>query len=459
MTEILCQTNKYGSKDVAINRASWISKLLLFLLAGFCQKGFAQEDASLSVQESAPAAESSTSEASGFRSFFDSISGNVHNNLGFTFGVNEMYSSNRLGGDSSKSAQVTAFEPRLFANIGRRKSRLHFDMGGGYRLYRKYHDLDNTEGAGNLAYSYQASRRVGIQVSDRASSMSNDLFSSFTSVLETPTSNPDSSFVLMFNQRRITQNLFESRIEFRLSRKSTLGFFANYQIYRNNAEQSANFNLDGVQAGFNYEHELAKWLYMTSSWSTYINDVSAEFQDTKIYRLEAGGFHFKLGRSWDLSASGGADILDAQNYSRRVDGTVRAKIAHNARTNTVYVSYQRSFASAKGVRGVFQSDLLTAGLGQRITRRLNFQMRAVQNLSKDAAGTQSGGSTLVDTGSFRSYDVTSSLDIAVLPGIVAIVSYKYQNQKNTIPFFSGIEKINRYIASFGLQYMWPSSRR
>jgi hypothetical protein len=434
----------------------WTAMLLLGQCC-LCTGLFAQEE---TVQESSNESAISEAEEPGFETPLDSNMNNPRNPVGFSFGFDEMYSSNTIPGDSGREAAIiSAIEPRIFMNAGRRRSRLHAELQGAYRLYKDHSNMNSAEVNGNISYTYQAGRQTNIQIADTVSSRNEDIYSYADYMPFIFTGYPISSYTLLQNRQRITENDLEGRIEFKPGRKDTVAVFGRYEIYRDGQTVDESVSSDGILAGVNYEHRFASWAYFNAAWSTYLNNVDTKYRDSKIYRLEVGGFHFKLGQAWSLSTWSGVDILDTKGYSRRIDAAVRALLIHRSNTNSQYLSFQRGYAAANGTAGqVLQSYIIRGGLGQRLTNWLLFTMSGSYFIGRESLENRALEEPNISTiGKLRSYDIRTSLEFSILKNLQAILEYRYQNQDNTFSNITGVVKFDRYIASVGLQYFWPHS--
>jgi hypothetical protein len=394
-------------------------------------------------------------------SFFSSLSENRRNPIGLSFAAYQLYATSAIQNEAdSHPANISIVRSRIFTNLGRRQSRLHFDFSGGYRFYKDNEQLNNAEGNGYISYEYQATRRFGIKITDRVSSQVNDFTFGSDSNLIQQSATPATSYTLMQTNHRVTLNNIGGELNLKLSRDSSLGFFSTYEIYQADNGTINNEATDIIQAGLNYEHKVTRWMSFTSNWSTYLNNVDPQYRDSKVYRVEIGGFHFNLSRRWDFNISGGADILDSKGQKRRTEGSGRAFLSHSSESNTLVFSYQRGFFSSNGLANVLQSDVFSARFGQKLKNWLNFQMSGSYFLSRDPIESHINGGAMTFTGNnTSSYNLNMSLEFSVLRNMVSVINAGYQNQKNTLHLFADNLNIDRYIASFGLQYFFPSVRR
>jgi hypothetical protein len=418
------------------------------ILGGLSHTLFGQEETAnppAASQEKTVSAEGNESRASG--SFFEKVARSTRNRMGFSIGVYESYVSNIYPSSLSReSVFVTVLGPRLFANLGRRKSRFHVDYGAAYLTYHQHGNLDNVDQSANATYSYQVSRRITLSISDRFSSATNDTASTFSPAFESFSASYNPSFDVFLNRQRVTQNYLDARLSFQVTRKTRLDPYASYQLYRYSVARPV--DTSGIIAGLDYEHQLTKWLYFSGTISTYLDKVSSEYEASNINRLEVGGFRFKLKRHWELIVAGGADYVDSRSENH-IGSTIRSGLSRTSSSNVISLYYQRGFTSIIGIAQIFQSDWVTLAMGQQITRRLGLQI----------SGSFINGDNYSGSGGIRGYGARGSLEYALLPNLISSVTYNYQNQKDSESNITGLEDVNRSIVYVGLQYLWPSSRR
>ena len=398
------------------------------------------------TEEAAKAKANALRQSEGPKSLANQAFFNARNRLGFSLGTYELYSNNLLNTEPGQHGAVTSLLPRFYLNFGKRKAHLHLDYGFGYRLYHNHRDLDAVQHAGSFLFDYAFSRTASFRVHDQITVAPNDsgLFAFPGEAPILPVSG-FSSEVLLTRQRILTNTLL-AELNFQPWENGHLGLFSSYNIYRYDMNASA--NADPIQAGVIYDHRLTKWFSLSNTFSTYLNSVDSKFRMWKIHRLQAGGLNFHLDRNWHIFASGGGELaeLDANNY---FTASINTGIAHTSPKNSLSVAYQRGFTQAVGISQLSLSHIVTARLVQRMTRRLDFQM----------SGSYWRGSGVTKEGLLRSYSAGAGFEIIIRPDLVASVNYTYQNQRAPSLAASDILGINRYVASCGLQYIFPSRRR
>jgi hypothetical protein len=430
----------------------YFTSVLVFLALSIVLPAYAQDE------EPAPEEETQTTEpqetgsketgSDAGSSFVDDIFDNVRNPFGFSLTINEGYSKNSFANVnlSSKSSRTSSYSGKVFANLGRKKSRLHINYGAGYRRYGWQQNLDGFEQYGNITYSYQPTRRISFRLSDTGRNTVNDVFDTNESILATSTQwTPNPSYDVIFNAQRYTQNNAEGDVDFQLTRSTEVGLYGSYNIYRYDDQVVG--NVDTVQVGAGLRQRITKWLYISSNYSTYLNDVNQRYRDHMIHRIEAGGLQFRLGWNLRLDASGGFEIADMRSYYHTA-GTFRGSLTRSSQSNTVYANYQRALTTAIGFSDVYQSDIVTIGMGQRIWERFGIQV----------SGSYYRSEGLTYSGLLKSYRGRAQLQYSLRSNLFASINYGYQHQKSTAAALRGIPYFNRSMITGSLQYAWPSRR-
>ncbi|MBN1567585.1 MAG: hypothetical protein JXA73_07040 [Acidobacteria bacterium] len=376
--------------------------------------------------------------------FVDDVFHNVKNRWGFSLSAYQAYTSNLASNDSSrKDSGITAFIPRTFFNFGKRKSRFHIDLGGGYRHYNNRRDLSGLDYYGDAQYSYRISRRTSFQLSDQFTSSLNDAWS-FLSLYSPLHYNHNFSNEVLFNRQRVTRNSFIAQLDHSPSRKIRLGVFGGLRSYR--YSRGTLSDSDAIEFGGSFYYRVAKWLYLTNSASAYVN-VSGDYLEQRIYRLQVGGLEFHPTDSWRIWAGGGVNLSDYEHRTRTGEN-ISAGIGYTAQNLMFSATYQRGFTSLIGFSRLLQSDVVNASLGYRLTRWMSTRLesyyyRSTEEYGKGILETLSGG---------------GGLEFALCRSLMMTLNAYYQNQRTQNNFSIPGLGLNRFTGSIGIQYVWPSRR-
>lgn len=382
----------------------------------------------------------------GAKSLVDDVMENIRQRFGFSLGIHGLYESKIFnGGPQQNASTAAAFSVRVYGNLGRRRSRFHFNYGLGYRFQaNNVRTIDSSNHYGNVQYSLQLSRRTTLQISDQISS-SPYAFGGFLQPVLGP-GGPTQGFSteVFLGRQRFTRNACAGTLSF-ATPKNHFSIISDYQFYR--FRSVTDVNVHAVQLGATYERDITRWLSLSSGYSAYLNNVDARFRDARIHRLQVGGMNFKLGRNWQLSAVGGIELANTSG-TNRWGGSANAQLSWHTRASTLVVTYDRGFNSAVGLARVLQSQTATLACGSRLTQWMNLQLSA----------SYVRGAAFLDAGALRYYIAHAGLGFALSSNLVASLSCFYQNQHGqnlvAVPQTSA-----GYVGSVGLQYLFPGRRR
>jgi hypothetical protein len=400
--------------------------------------------------------ESRETDTFGVQSIVDQVFHNEKTRAGFSLGAHQNFTSNVLAADRlGGSTNFPSFNARFFFNRPGRNSQFHFDAGAGYRMYKRSNQLyKNWDVTGNVQYSRQLSKRTSFAISDHIFTIHNDA-SSLESVYSTSYFNygdPSSYYNYRFstefllNLQQINRNDLAGSITFETSRKSHLGIFGDYQIYDFLSSEAG--NADSISAGANFAYQLTEWLSLSSSYSTYLNNVDQKYSDSRAQTVRVGDLRFHLTPNWDLWAGGGVHFSGSGGQAaNQVVGTVDAGIERYAENLSLGVRYQRGLTSIIGIPGLVNSDQVYANIRYALKRWMTLRFTSAYHRNKDISG-----------GELRVFSNGGGMQIAFLKYLIASASYVYQSQKAQNFAVPGMG-LNRSLVSLGLQFIWPASRR
>ena len=377
-------------------------------------------------------------------SFFDTISWNPRNSFGFSLGANEGYISNVYPNSIERqSSTLTALSARVFTNVGRAKSRLHLNYEAGYKAYHQEDSMSGVNHHGSMNYVYRPSSKTEFQLWDTFSHSLNDPLDTNTAFLSDFNLLPNTGYEVYFIPQRTTQNSVQARFSINLTSSTRVNINGLYNSYW--YERSFN-DVHTAQGGIGLNQRVTDWLSLSTSYSIYLNDVSEDLRDHQVHRVEIGGLQFNLSQNIELLASGGIEIADMGTGSEyKIKEMAQVNISRKTPTNTLYASYQRTMSSVLGYRRILPSDIVSIGLGQRITDKTNFQLNGAYRRSRD----------FNDSGLLQSYSGGAQFEYALTSTLFASVNYSYQYQNNSIRTLADIPHFDRSMAFVGLQYAWP----
>ncbi len=379
----------------------------------------------------------------GDQTFLDDVFQDPQNRWGFSLGAYGAYTSD-IGDISpqNRDSGIFAFMPRTFFNFGREKSRFHIDVGAGYRYYTRDKELNNWDYYGAAHYSYQVSKRTSFQLYDQFTSSYNDAWS-FLSLYSPHRYDTGSSNEVLFNRQRINRNSARAQVDHQATSKLSLSAFGGYRMFR--YPQSSLRDSDLLEAGAGAYYQLFKWLYVTGTFSTYINLFEGSGREAKIYRLQFAGLDFHLSDSWRIWATGGVDYSDYEEGNRWHE-SISSGIGYTSQNTSFSLTYQRGFTSAIGLSRLLVSDIWAASYGYRMTGWMATRVESYYYRSMETDG-----------GLLKTFSGGGGFDFALRRDLTMTTRAYYQNQHSEDFSIGGLE-LNRFTAYIGLQYMWPSRK-
>jgi len=379
-------------------------------------------------------------------SFGDAVSQDFRNHVGFSIGAYEIYARNQypdLG--YSSSVMLTAFYPRVFANFGRRRSRLNLGYGYGYGFDNKDASRHTQEQTATVDYSYAATRSWTFRLSDYLFSSPN-YYGSILQPIFSPGYVPPiyTSGTVRLGQRQLRNDLSGS-IGRQLTRKTNFSVFANYYLYR--YETDSLYNGEGASVGASFGYQPKKWLTISTSYSRVLVNTDPRYSDATINRVQVGQFDFRLSSRWRAACGGGVDIASyyGQTYTY---ANANASLSRSSRNNTLSFNYNRGFSTSIGTSRLYKSDSVTANFGQRIQRRISFMASASYWHNAD-----------LYAGGYNALIARAGLEFLLAHSLVASAQYAYQHQLSRYQDTSYVPDVSQNLVYFGLQYFWPGARQ
>ena len=375
-------------------------------------------------------------------SFVDMISWNPINNFGFSLGANGGYISNVYPNSIEKqSSTLTALSARVFTNFGQTKSRLHLDYEAGYKVYQQEDSMNGVSHHGSINYTYRPSHKTEFQLWDTFSSSLNDPLDTNNFSLSDFNLLPSVAYDVYFMPQRTILNSAQARFSINITNSTSVNITGSYDSrwYEQHFDDA-----HAAKSGIGLNQRITNWLSLSASYSVYLNDVSENLRGQQIHHVEIGRFHFNLSPNVEVFASGGIEIADIDD-GYRVQEMAQVGISRNTPTNTLHASYQRTMSSIFGYHLILPSDIVTIGLGQRITDRTSFQLNGSYRRSHD----------FNDSGLLRSYSGGAQFEYALTSTLFTSVNYTYQYQNNSIRMLADLPHFDRSMVFVGLQYAWP----
>lgn len=420
-----------------------IAWILLFVAVASAQEPAVDEPIPIPIP--IPIEDGSQTRSIAKRSFVDDVFDNTRNPLGFSLGVFQGYSNDvsTVIGEKVGSG-IATFMPKVFFNAGKRRSRLHLDLGAGYRYYYRSSDLNSWDYYGNAQISHQFSRKTSFQLLDQFTSSFNDSWS-FVSLSSPLQYNPSLSNEVLFNRQRINRNALLAQLDTHLTRKASVAIYGSFNAYQ--YPQDALRDSGAVQVGGNFDYQLTRRLYLTNSYSSYFNYyVNGPSLDTRIDRIQVLGLEFRLSSAWRVWARAGADWTHQQGDSQARE-SIDSGLGYTSEKTMFSLTYQRGATSAIGLSTLMKSDIFSGEFGYRVVRWLSASAQSYYYRSSQTDG-----------GLLETVSVGGGLQVELRRDLFASVNSFIQHQETHNSALQGLN-LDRYSAFVGIQYVWPALKR
>jgi hypothetical protein len=388
----------------------------------------------------------------GVRSFVGDVVHSARNQFGFSLNAYQGYTTDITGySQANQSNNISAVMPRVFFNIGKRKSVLHLDLGGEYTHNYVSSNSDAWDYSARAYYSYQliSTKRTSVQIADQFASLSNgnawSFFSPFSNYMQIHSSS-DFSNAVVLDQKRTILNSLTATYSYRLCRKCSMGVFGAFDVYRYSRKELQGNDAFNVGAFFDYR--LNKWLDLSNSYSVNLNHANDGFSQTRIHELKFSGLNFHLGRSWRAWIGGGASMLGNQNNSfEHSTPGINGGIGYYSVNPAFSITHTRGYSWAEGISRILKTSTTAANFGYRFSRRVNAGLQAYYNQGRELSG----------DGQINTIAGGGSLEFALRRDLSLSLNSYYENQRAHNFSVQGLN-LSRLSAYLGLQYVWPSRR-
>ncbi len=309
--------------------------------------------------------------------FSESVSGDLRRKGGFSVGTSGIYDSSVLE-DGSPSDIFTLMEARVFKNALTPRSEFHMDYRAGYRLYQNATTLDDLEHEAVVFYRYRQSRRLGFSIGNDISRLPNDNLTGTNSpIVRSVRRLRNRTFAnnIIFSREPVLRNGFNAGMNYRLTRQSGIGLAFDHR-YMDYTDQPDRTTKNESRIRIDYRYSISEWVTLRNNYRIAFDHYNDdEVGRSRLHRLELLGLDYMIPFSptWTIFAAGGMDFAE-QNSDVRSNATVRAGVMRKSPSTNLVFEYQRGFRPVDGTRSTLRTNLVTAYLVQRLSRRLNFQL-------------------------------------------------------------------------------------
>jgi len=366
---------------------------------------------------------------------------NRENSYGFSLGILGLYDSNMFGSTPKEGLWAVAPSPRLFANLGTRKSMLHLDYQLLYRFYPTQRDLDSANHEGGFEYLYQASRRTSFSLREYVRAGPNDILAFTNEGLIAP---PTGYQQVFFDGQHMLYNSLAGLLKYQPTRKHNLGITGDYYIYRYRSQPIQ--DTDSFQARIQDEYQVSKqWSILGEASNEWV-DSSEESRKGTIMRF-MGGLVYRPNKNWRMEAKAGEERMDS-DLNDDNGATYEASLTRDTGLNRLEIRYNRRSGVEIGLAGLNRyhevSGFFDQQLGSRVSLHLLARFYRTDSITYGKVDTWGGG---------------MGFDYAFHPSLVSSVFGHYVYERAGSPLPGQDMKADRYIVYGGLTYLFPSVKR
>jgi len=382
-------------------------------------------------------------------SLIDGILDNTATHLGFAFASYEMYTTDAVQGLPHNRVTATMLYPEIFTNFRSKRSQFHLDYSPGYRMYQQQSGNNAVAHSSTMTWDLRLARSTSFQLSNWFTSSPNDY--GFTlgqsgqlSLLSQIQTQPIYTQDVLVDRQRIVRDSLTATVSQRVGKKTKVSLFSSYDYLRYNRASFSNTH--GFQVGVRLEYQFKKWLFLDSSYSTYLNAVNDALRSSTIHRLQVGGFRFQISPTTQLYTTGTAEYSHYLGAGHTVAGA-EAGLTRSSKSNSFRLAYHHGLSTALGPATILEGDDVTLAFRQRLSSRFSLLM--------DAAYMQGVG--FVPGATMRTGTGSGGIQMSVQRNLVASMNVGYASQHLSNFSFTA-PNIRRYTAYVGLQYFMPAFR-
>jgi hypothetical protein len=427
------------------------------MLVAFCSIALAQSPATQQDEPPAVQQESGTGTAQGLEpmesarlSMIDGILDNTATHLGFGFSSYEMYTTDAVQGAPNQRFTATMLNPRMFANFRSKGSQFHLDYTAGYSIYKQHSGFNTITHSGTVTWGLRLARSTNFSLSDTVSSIPNDYGFILgqpgqLSLLSQIQIQPIYTQAVLVEHQRLVTNSLTATVSQRVAKNTRVALFGSYDYLQYG---KASFkDTQGFQLGVQLQYQFKKWLFLDSSYSTYLNSVNRALQSSNVHRLQVGGFRFQISRAIQLFTAGTVEYSHYLGTGYTVAGAAAGLSSRVSKSNSILLSYHHGLSTVFGPGTILNGDDVTLAFRQRLSSRLTLLM--------DAALIQGRG--FLPGATMRSGSGNGGIQISMQRNLFATMNVGYALQHFSDPSFSA-PSVRQYTAYVGLSYFMPALR-
>jgi hypothetical protein len=370
----------------------------------------------------------------------------VRNRVGFALSTSQYYTpAANAANVARQSGAFTSANASMYSNFRRFASDFHIDYSYGYRRDNRGLHLTRATHTGSFRWNWTHTlgRRWTIGVRDTALAAVYDYdttFSPFAYQAQQPYLLTTDIFVV---HQKVTRNVFTVDTNYQIGRSTNVGLFASDEYARYQSPSTNRAHV--VQAGINASHQLTKFLFIGSSYTTLINPLTKDSQESSIHRLRLITFNLRR-RGFDFFSSGGLQY--ARNPGSQFAADAEAGMTAGSKATMFNLRYNHGFLSVLGVGAAVETDTVHTSFTQKFGSRLSV------GLNSDYMRFSNGGST---QSAFQTLSSGVGVQLGLVQGLVFSVNHNYISQLARNVGFQA-PRLNRQASSATLHYVLPPLR-
>lgn len=378
------------------------------------------------------------------KSLTDSMFSNVQNDITFSFGLSENYSSNVFDSNVVKRGDTyTLFYPRVFANVQKKDLLFTVDYAFGYSLYNRFSELNRSDQQGTLQLRYQATRRLIYRLEDQLSYLPQYNFGAFRQPTISGNGPLPNQFGIVFDRQNVFRNVVLGEITYLASEPTSIRLYASYGI--SNYRKASFNNFFGYTAGFELANRISQRFSINADYEFLYYQFKNQFNISRIHRMGAG-FKYEWRPTVTIYGEAGPELVNIQRVSR-VEGFFRFGISRRTLTNSITLEGQRSVANDLGVSTAQPYYSVKVDASHLFTPKLNFGL---------TAGYYRGSILSSGTANLYGFQGGPRIEYAMRPNLTFIINYYYLTQRRADNVSFGAPPIiSRHYVSVGFEYRLP----
>jgi len=224
-----------------------------------------------------------------------------------------------------------------------------------------------------------------------------------------------------------------------------VSLFASHEFTR---YQRSEFRQTQIfQVGFNASHQLTKYLFLETSYTTFVNKVNPIYRGESIQRLRALTFQYRR-RRFEVSTSGGIQYAK-HSGSRHIVADAEAAIWVGSQSTGFSLGYNHGLTSIIGAGSAVETDTVNLSLRHRVSNRFFVGLNSYYMRHSTPATPYKS--------EFESLAASAGVQLALTTGLVFSINHNYISQQARNVAFDA-PRLSRYASLASINYILPAWR-